>query len=196
VLEGIYDRFVTRLTEAVKSIKVGFSESPDSYMGPVVDEEACNRLKQTLERNASSATLLFQGEVPSEGYFVPPTVFADVPPSSELAQDEFFGPILAIVRVKNMNEAIEVVNDVDYGLTGGIYSRSPENIERAKAEIEVGNFYVNRSITGAMVDRHPFGGFKMSGLGSKTGGPDYLLQFMEPRVVTENTMRRGFAPSE
>jgi RHH-type proline utilization regulon transcriptional repressor/proline dehydrogenase/delta 1-pyrroline-5-carboxylate dehydrogenase len=104
--------------------------------------------------------------------------------------------VLALIRVKNLDEALEVANDTIYGLTGGLYSRSPAHIERVKNELDVGNLYVNRGITGAMVDRHPFGGLKMSGVGSKTGGKDYLLQFMDPRVVTENTLRRGFAPTE
>ena len=100
------------------------------------------------------------------------------------------------MKAENLTDAIAILNSTEYALTGGIYSRSPANIERAKHELEVGNLYINRGITGAMVDRHPFGGFKMSGIGSKTGGPDYLKQFMEPVVITENTMRRGFAPEE
>lgn len=103
---------------------------------------------------------------------------------------------IAVIRAKDMDHAIQIANSTEYALTGGLYSRSPAHIERVKREFEVGNLYINRGITGAMVDRHPFGGFKMSGVGSKTGGPDYLLQFMEPRVITENTLRRGFAPAE
>ena len=103
---------------------------------------------------------------------------------------------MAVIRAKDLTEALEIANGTEYALTGGIYSRSPANIERVKKEFSVGNLYINRGITGAMVDRHPFGGFNMSGAGSKTGGPDYLLNFLEPRVVTENTLRRGFAPSE
>jgi RHH-type proline utilization regulon transcriptional repressor/proline dehydrogenase/delta 1-pyrroline-5-carboxylate dehydrogenase len=103
---------------------------------------------------------------------------------------------MALIKAKNLDQAIEIANSTEYALTGGVFSRSPANIERIKQELEVGNMYINRGITGAMVDRHPFGGFKMSGIGSKTGGPDYLRQFMEPIVVTENTMRRGFAPEE
>tara|TARA_Y100000031_G_scaffold124245_1_gene139943 strand:- start:410 stop:838 length:429 start_codon:yes stop_codon:yes gene_type:complete len=140
--------------------------------------------------------MVFQGEVPPTGYYVPHTIFADVQPDADIAHQELFGPVLAVIRAKDIDEAIHIVNSVEYGLTGGIYSRSPNNIERARQEIEVGNLYINRSITGALVNRHPFGGYKMSGLGSKTGGPDYLKQYMEPRVSTENTMRRGFAPSE
>jgi len=119
-----------------------------------------------------------------------------VKPNSWLAQNEVFGPVLGVIRAKDMTQALEIANGTEYALTGGVYSRSPANIERVKREFEVGNLYVNRGCTGAMVERHPFGGFKMSGAGSKTGGPDYLLNFMEPRVVTENTLRRGFVPAE
>jgi RHH-type proline utilization regulon transcriptional repressor/proline dehydrogenase/delta 1-pyrroline-5-carboxylate dehydrogenase len=139
--------------------------------------------------------VLFQAQVPSEGYFIPPTIFYDVNHNSDLAQKEIFGPVLAIIKTKNIDEAIEIANSVEYGLTGGVFSRSPQNIDKVKETLEVGNLYINRTITGAMVERHPFGGFKLSGVGSKTGGPDYLQQFLEPRVITENTMRRGFAPS-
>ncbi len=113
-----------------------------------------------------------------------------------LAQKEIFGPVLAVIRAKDIDDALKIANGTEYALTGALYSRSPATIERVKREFEVGNLYINRGSTGAMVERHPFGGFKMSGIGSKTGGPDYLLQFMEPRVVTENTMRRGFVPSD
>jgi len=196
VLNDVYDRFVDRLIEATRSITVGFAEHPATYMGPVVDQESKERICATIEAAKKEAKLAYQGSVPSEGHFVGPTIFTDVAANSKLAQQEIFGPVLAVIRVADMDEAIHVANSVEYGLTGGLYSRSPAHIARAKAELEVGNLYINRGITGAMVDRHPFGGFKMSGVGSKTGGPDYLLQFMEPRVITENTLRRGFAPQE
>jgi RHH-type proline utilization regulon transcriptional repressor/proline dehydrogenase/delta 1-pyrroline-5-carboxylate dehydrogenase len=140
--------------------------------------------------------LAFEGQAPSGGYFIPPTIFADVDPQSSLAQNEIFGPVLAVIKAKDMTDALKIANSTEYALTGGLYSRSPATIERVKKEFEVGNLYINRGNTGALVERHPFGGFKMSGVGSKAGGPDYLLQFMEPRVITENTMRRGFIPAE
>lgn len=196
VLESIYDRFLDRLVEAAKSLHVEFPENPRAYMGPVIDEEAYTRILKIIDRAKSQASLVFQGQVPREGYFVPPTIFAGVDPKSELAQEEIFGPVLAVIRAKDLTSAIGIANDTAYGLTGGLFSRSPANIERVRKEFEVGNLYINRGNTGAMVERHPFGGFKLSGVGSKTGGPDYLLQFVEPRVVTENTMRRGFAPLE
>jgi RHH-type proline utilization regulon transcriptional repressor/proline dehydrogenase/delta 1-pyrroline-5-carboxylate dehydrogenase len=128
------------------------------------------------------------------GYFIPPHIFADVPPAATIAQEELFGPVLSVIRATNFEEALQLALGVKYGLTGGLYSRNPAHIMRASRELRVGNLYINRPITGAMVGRQPFGGSRMSGVGSKAGGPDYLLQFMEPRVVTENTIRRGFAP--
>src|SRR5207253_8339556 len=113
---------------------------------------------------------------------------------SALAQEEIFGPVLSVMRARSLEEALALANGTSYALTGGIYSRSPSRADPARREFRVGNLYINRKITGAIVGRQPFGGFKMSGVGSKAGGPDYLLQFLEPRVVTENTLRRGFAP--
>jgi RHH-type proline utilization regulon transcriptional repressor/proline dehydrogenase/delta 1-pyrroline-5-carboxylate dehydrogenase len=196
VVEGLYERFLERMTEAVKSMHVGASEDPRSFMGPVVDEEAHTRILKTIEVAKSTSRLVFQGQAPTGGYYVGPTIFADVDPNSDLAQKEIFGPVLAVIKAKDIDHALEIANGTEYALTGGVYSRSPAVIEKVKREFEVGNLYINRGNTGALVERHPFGGFKMSGVGSKTGGPDYLIQFMEPRVITENTMRRGFVPSE
>lgn len=196
VLEEIYERYIERLVEATKSIKVLDAANPAAYTGPVVDQEAKERILAIISKNSERFKVLYSGEVPNTGHFVPPTLFADVDPSSELAQEEIFGPVCAIIRAKDLDHAIEIANGVKYALTGGIFSRSPANIEKAKVALECGNLYINRGITGALVGRHPFGGYKLSGLGSKTGGPDYLPQHMEPRVVTENTMRRGFAPME
>lgn len=196
VLDEIYERFVDRLVEATKSIKVLPAEHPACYMGPVIDEEAQKRILSMIEKGKAEARLAYQGEAPTTGYFVPPTIFADVKPGGLLAQDEIFGPVLAVIRAKDIDKALEIANGTEYALTGGLYSRSPANIEKIKQGFDVGNLYINRGCTGAMVERHPFGGFKMSGAGSKTGGQDYLLNFVEPRVVTENTLRRGFAPAE
>jgi len=195
VVEEVYERFVERLAEATRSVRVLAAKDPRAYLGPVVDQEAQARILSTIEKNKSLYKVLVQTEAPSKGYFVPPTIFLDVPWDSELAQEEIFGPVLAVIRAKNLQQAIEIANSTQYALTGGLYSRSPMNIEKVKAEFECGNLYINRGITGALVGRHPFGGHKLSGLGSKTGGKDYLAQHMEPRVITENTMRRGFAPT-
>ncbi|MEQ1723113.1 MAG: proline dehydrogenase family protein [Pseudobdellovibrio sp.] len=196
ILEDVYDKFAERLVEAAKSLKISSSEAPEAYLGPVVDEEAYSRLMNTISDAEKKYKILHKGDSPTGGYYVPITVIGDVKGSDDVAQDEFFGPIMALIKAKNLDQAIEIANSTEYALTGGVFSRSPANIERIKQELEVGNMYINRGITGAMVDRHPFGGFKMSGIGSKTGGPDYLRQFMEPIVITENTMRRGFAPEE
>jgi RHH-type proline utilization regulon transcriptional repressor/proline dehydrogenase/delta 1-pyrroline-5-carboxylate dehydrogenase len=196
VVEEIYERFAQRLLEAARSMPALASDEPDSFIGPVIDQEARDRILAAIEAGKAEALVGFQGAVPQEGWFVPPTIFIDVPASARVAQEEIFGPVLAVIRARDIDEALAIANNVEYALTGGIYSRSPANIEKAKQALEVGNLYVNRGITGAMVERHPFGGFKMSGLGSKTGGPDYLIQFMDPQVITENTLRRGFAPAE
>lgn len=196
VLEDVYEKFESRLLEATKSILQTSSEDPLGYFGPVVDEEAYQRIMNTIETSKSQHKLLFQGPLIQNGYFVPATIFTQVDPQSSLAQNEVFGPVLAIIKAKDIDHAIEIANSTEYALTGGLFSRSPANIEKVRNELEVGNMYINRGITGAMVDRHPFGGYKMSGIGSKTGGPDYLRQFVEPICITENTMRRGFAPAE
>lgn len=196
VLEPIYERFCTRLEEAVKSLEVGESTFPKVYSGPVVDEESYARIQSVIEENkalyrsVSSENMLTE----KKGNFVTPHVFFDVDPWSDLATKEIFGPVLAVIKVPDIDTAIKIMNDSEYALTAGIYSRLPSNIDKARENIECGNLYINRSITGAMVERHPFGGFKLSGLGSKTGGPDYLKNFMEPRVMTENLVRQGFSP--
>ncbi len=196
VLAEVYDKFCQRLKEAAQSIEVLSAENPKSYFGPVVDQEAQDRLLNVIKEYSEKHTVLFCGVAPTNGFYVPATIFGDVKANDFVAQTEFFGPVIAMIKAKNLDEAIEFANSTEYALTGGVFSRSPANIQKIKNELEVGNMYINRGITGAMVDRHPFGGFKMSGLGSKTGGPDYLKQFVEPIVITENTMRRGFAPEE
>jgi RHH-type transcriptional regulator, proline utilization regulon repressor / proline dehydrogenase / delta 1-pyrroline-5-carboxylate dehydrogenase len=194
VLEENYDRVVKRLVEAAASLRVGNPEEPGITVGPVIDETAYRRMLDTIETGKKEATLAFQGKAPPEGFFVPPTIFTDVKPDMVLSCEEIFGPVLSVLKARDLDEAIRIANDTDYALTAGFFSRSPANIERVKAELVAGNVYINRSCTGAVVGRHPFGGFKMSGGGTKAGGGDYLLQFMVPRVVTENIMRHGFAP--
>jgi RHH-type proline utilization regulon transcriptional repressor/proline dehydrogenase/delta 1-pyrroline-5-carboxylate dehydrogenase len=196
VLDEVYDRFVDRLVEIAKSVEILASENPKAYMGPVIDKEAYDRILATILDAEKNHKLLFKASTPAGGYFAPIAIFGNVPGDAKLAQQEVFGPVIAIIRAKDLEHALDIANSTEYALTGGIFSRSPANIERVKNELEVGNLYVNRGITGAMVDRHPFGGYKMSGIGSKTGGPDYLKQYMEPICVTENTLRRGFAPAE
>jgi RHH-type proline utilization regulon transcriptional repressor/proline dehydrogenase/delta 1-pyrroline-5-carboxylate dehydrogenase len=136
------------------------------------------------------------GTAGKQGTYVGPHIFTNVDPSSPLAQNEIFGPVLAVIRVRTLDDALNVANGTRYALTGGVYSRSPATLRRVRNEFEVGNLYLNREITGALVQRHPFGGFRMSGIGSKAGGPDYLQQFVIPVNISENTMRRGFAPKK
>jgi RHH-type proline utilization regulon transcriptional repressor/proline dehydrogenase/delta 1-pyrroline-5-carboxylate dehydrogenase len=195
VLEENYDRVLARLLAAAASLRVGNPEDPGITVGPVIDDVAHQRILETIERAKGEATIGYQAtNVPNDGYFVPPTIFTDVKPSAKIAQEEIFGPVLSVIKVRDLDEALEVANGTDYALTGGFFSRSPANIERVKGELVAGNVYINRSCTGAVVGRHPFGGFKMSGGGTKAGGSDYLLQFLLPRIVTENIMRHGFAP--
>jgi RHH-type transcriptional regulator, proline utilization regulon repressor / proline dehydrogenase / delta 1-pyrroline-5-carboxylate dehydrogenase len=196
VLDSIYDLFVNRLVEATRSLNIGMAELPSTQVGPVIDAAAQNRIQAYIEKGKTEATLALEMTAPEPGYFVAPTIFTDVPPTAKIAQEEIFGPVLAVIRAQNFEEAIAIANSTDYALTGGLYSRTPSHIRQAQAEFEVGNLYINRSITGAIVARQPFGGFKLSGVGSKAGGPDYLLQFLEPRAVTENVQRQGFAPIE
>jgi RHH-type proline utilization regulon transcriptional repressor/proline dehydrogenase/delta 1-pyrroline-5-carboxylate dehydrogenase len=197
LLEENYDRVMERLIPAAASLRIGNPEEPGIMIGPVIDEAAYRRILDYIEVGKSEATLAYQAkDLPPHGYFIPPTIFTDVKPSMRIAREEIFGPVLSVLKVRDLDEALEVANGTDYALTGGFLSRSPDNIERVKAQLEAGNVYINRSCTGAIVGRHPFGGFKMSGSGTKAGGEDYLLHFLVPRVVTENTTRHGFAPEE
>lgn len=189
-----YDRFVARLIDATSCITVGDPIQPETFMGPVIDAAAQKKILDYIATGKRQSRLAYEGHCPREGFFVPPTIFVDVHPDHTIAQEEIFGPVIAVIKVDTFEEALTVANAVPYGLTGGVYSRLPSNIEIAKRDFMVGNLYINRPCTGAIVQRHPFGGFKLSGVGSKAGGPDYLLQFMEPRNISENTMRRGFAP--
>lgn len=194
VVEDVHERLVERLVEATRSLRVGPAVDPANEVGPVIDGEAIARIRNAV---AAAGRPVFAAEAASDdGYFVGPTIFDRVDPGDEIAREEIFGPVLAIVVAKDFDEALVLANDSDYALTGGVYSRNPDHIERARREFRVGNLYVNRGITGAIVDRQPFGGSRLSGVGAKAGGPDYLRQFCEARTISENTMRHGFAPEE
>lgn len=194
VLESVYDAFVTRLIEATRSLHVGDAADAGTKVGPVIDAKAQAKIRGYIETGQKEATLALAMPAPDEGYFIGPTIFTDVDPDAAIAQEEIFGPVLAVIKVPDFEAALAVANNTDYGLTGGLYSRTPSHIERVQTDFAVGNLYINRSITGAIVSRQPFGGLKMSGVGSKAGSPDYLLQFLEPRHVSENVQRQGFAP--
>jgi RHH-type proline utilization regulon transcriptional repressor/proline dehydrogenase/delta 1-pyrroline-5-carboxylate dehydrogenase len=198
VMESIHDTFLERLIEATKSLKIGPAEDPATKVNPVIDADARERILGYIEKGKQESRLAYAGDVgflAAEGYYVSPHIFAQVQPNAIIAQEEIFGPVLAVIKVRDLDEALRVANGTQYALTGGVYSRSPQNLQRVRREFRVGNLYINRKITGALVWRQPFGGFKMSGGGTKAGGPDYLLQFLLPRTITENTMRRGFAPT-
>jgi RHH-type proline utilization regulon transcriptional repressor/proline dehydrogenase/delta 1-pyrroline-5-carboxylate dehydrogenase len=197
VLESIHDAFLTRLIEATRSLKIGPVEDPGNAVGPVIDDKARQGILGYIDKGKQEARLAYAtdvGPLADEGFFVGPHIFADVKPSATIAQEEIFGPVLAVLKADNLDHALEIANGTSFALTGGLFSRSPENIAKVRKKFRVGNLYINRKITGALVDRQPFGGFKLSGGGTKAGGPDYLLHFMVPRCITENTMRHGFAP--
>lgn len=195
VVESIYARFVERLVEGARALAIGPAEDPAYFMGPVVDERAQSTILKYVELARQEGRVLLCQEVPNHGYYVPLTIVEGITPEHRLAQEEIFGPVLAVMKVKDFTQALEWANSTRFALTGAVFSRSPRHLERASREFNVGNLYLNRGSTGALVERHPFGGFKMSGVGSKAGGPDYLVQFLDPRTVCENTMRRGFAPT-
>jgi len=202
VLDAVFDRFVERLVEATRTARVGPAEEPTTSIPPVIDGQAQAAILAKIEAARGEARCALEVDVrelterTGGAHFVGPTVFVDVPPDSALAQEEIFGPVLAVLRAKDFAEAVRIFNNSRYALVGGVFSRSPANIERARAECECGNLYINRKVTGSAVDSQPFGGYKLSGSGSKVGGPDYLIQFCQPRTITENTLRRGFAPTE
>jgi len=197
VAGGHHDLFLDRLVEAVRSLHIGMPDDPAAFMGPVIDAGAWKRISQAVhEGKERGARAVLETDCTKllPGHFFGPVVFADVDPGSALANEEIFGPVLSVMRAANLDEAIAMANATSYALTGGIYSRSPDRVEFAARSLEAGNLYVNRKITGAVVGRQPFGGFRLSGTGHKAGGPDYLLQFVTGRTFTENTLRRGFAP--
>jgi 1-pyrroline-5-carboxylate dehydrogenase len=186
VSEKIYDTFVQKLVERAKKITVGPAEDPANYMGPVVSETAMKTIFGYIDVGKREGKLLFGGErAPGDGYFVQPTVIADVSPKSRLAQEEVFGPVLAVIKAADFDQALEIANGTEFGLTGAVYSKNPAKIEKAEEAFHVGNLYLNRKCTGAMVGAHPFGGFNMSGTDSKTGGKDYLLHFLQAKSIAE-----------
>ena len=196
VHDSIYDVFLQRLADAAMSLRIGPPEDPSHLMGPLIDELARAKVRDYIGIGKSEGRLVLERQVTGDGFFVGPAIFADIQPSHRLAQEEVFGPVLAVMRARDFTEAIRFANATPYALTGGVYSRSPANIQTARETFDVGNLYINRPITGALVGRQPFGGHRLSGVGTKAGGEGYLAQFMVARVVSENTLRRGFAPLE
>jgi len=196
VVDSIYETFVNRLIDATKSLNVGIAKDPSTRVGPVIDSAAQKKIKEYIAKGKEEATLALEMDAPAAGYFVGPVIFTDVKPDGVIAQEEIFGPVLSVLKARDFEAGLAIANGTNFALTGGLYSRTPSHIDQAYKDFEVGNLYINRTITGAIVARQPFGGFKLSGVGSKAGGPDYLLQFLDPRTVTENVQRQGFAPIE
>jgi 1-pyrroline-5-carboxylate dehydrogenase len=182
---AIYDDFVPRVVEKTKALKLGPAESGDAQIGPVVNESSMKKIKEYIDRGAKEGRLVAGGQVHgTDGFFIEPTVIADVAPHATIAQEEIFGPVLAVIKAKDFDDALHIANDSQFGLTGAIFSDNPDKIARAEEEFFVGNLYVNRKCTGALVGVHPFGGFNMSGTDSKAGGRDYLGLFLQAKAIS------------
>jgi 1-pyrroline-5-carboxylate dehydrogenase len=186
VSEKVFNSFVDKLVERTKKITIGPSDEQKNYMGPVVSATAMEGILGYIDVGKKEGKLMLGGErAPGEGYFIQPTIIAGVDPKSRIAQEEVFGPVLAVIKARDFDHALEIANDTEFGLTGAVYSRNKEKIEKAEEAFHVGNLYLNRKCTGAMVGAHPFGGFNMSGTDSKTGGKDYLLHFLQAKSIAE-----------
>jgi 1-pyrroline-5-carboxylate dehydrogenase len=185
--ERIYDKFLERLKNRVEQMNIG-DPAANTYMGAVINEGSMKSILNYIDIGKREGRLITGGARAAdagEGYFIQPTVIADIQPKSKLEQEEIFGPVLAVIKSRNFEHALEIANDTEFGLTGAVYTGSREKIEVAKREFHVGNLYINRKCTGAIVGAHPFGGFNMSGTDSKAGGPDYLLLFTQAKSVGE-----------
>ncbi len=187
VVESIYDKFLDVLTSKVEKLKVGASDNPSNSMGPVINKSSEEKILSYIHKGIAEGGRLMCGgrKAAGEGYFIQPTVIADVAPTAAIAQEEIFGPVLAVIKAKSFDHALEIANNTEFGLTGGVWTENRKKIEKAKKIFHVGNFYVNRKITGALVGVHPFGGFNMSGTDSKAGGRDYLLLLMQAKSLSE-----------
>lgn len=188
----IYAEFVARLVEKAAALRVGPAMDPASFMGPVINEAAMKKILSYIDLGKREASLaLGGGPGADEGFFIPPTIFVNVAPSARIAREEIFGPVLSVLKAHSLEEAIRIANDSEYGLTGSVYSSNQGHLQQAKEECHVGNLYLNRKCTGAMVGVHPFGGFNMSGTNSKAGGRDYLMHFTQAKVIAEKTVVSG-----
>ena len=181
---AVYDEFLEKLAPKAKALKVGSPDDPGNYMGPVISAGARKSILEYIEVGKKEGRMV-AGEtpVPENGYYVAPTIIADIEAKDRIFQEEIFGPVLAVAKADNFEHALELANDSQYGLTGAVFSNNPEHLKEAKQRFHVGNLYFNRKCTGAMVGAHPFGGFNMSGTDSKAGGPDYLLLFLQAKSV-------------
>jgi len=200
VVADVYDVFLKRLLAGTRSLVVGDPLDPATDVGPVIDAQAAERIRGYIELGKSEGRLELACGVPAGleervgKPFIGPHVFSGIRPEHRVANEEVFGPVLAVMRADDFAQALEIANSTTYKLTGGVFSRKPSHLEAARREFRVGNLYLNRGVTGALVGRQPFGGFGLSGTGTKAGGREYLLHFVEPRACSENTLRHGFAP--
>jgi 1-pyrroline-5-carboxylate dehydrogenase len=187
IVEDVYDQVLEKAVERARNLTMGDTTEKGVFMGAVIDRSAFRSIREYIELGKSEGRLMLGGEVDEsrEGYFIPPTIIADVDPNARIAQEEIFGPVCAFIKARDYDHALEIANGTEYGLTGGVFSNSRERLERAREEFHVGNLYLNRKITGALVGVHPFGGFNMSGTDSKAGGPDYLLLFTQAKSIAE-----------
>ncbi len=189
IVDSVYDQVTNRVVELAKKLSIGApDEGREVYMGPVIDQDTMHRIMDYVEVGTQEGKLLLGGQPLQSldnGYFIPPTIFGDVPWDARIAQEEIFGPVLSIVRAADFDDAIRIANSTEYGLTGALFSNDRDRLERARNEFHVGNLYLNRKCTGALVGIHPFGGFNLSGTDSKTGGPDYLLHYTQAKSVAE-----------
>jgi 1-pyrroline-5-carboxylate dehydrogenase len=189
VVDDVYDRVLEKVVERTRGLTQGDPADPRTMVGAVIDDKAFAKIREYIEIGKQEGRLVAGGDVkePAEtgGYYIPPTIIADVAPDARLAQEEVFGPVLAFIRAADFEEGLQIVNNTEFGLTGSLYSNEPERLERAEEDFHVGNLYLNRKCTGALVGAHPFGGFNMSGTDSKAGGPDYLLLFTQAKSVAE-----------
>ena len=186
VHEKVYDDFLDKLKTRTGKMTVGAPDDPANYMGPVISASAKKSIEQYVEIGKKEGRLLTDGpNVAGTGHFLPPTIIVDVEPQARIFQEEVFGPVLAVTKARDFDQALAIANDSQYGLTGAVYSNDPAHIAKARDEFFVGNMYINRKCTGAMVGAHPFGGFNMSGTDSKAGGPDYLLLFLQAKSIAQ-----------
>ncbi|HEU4523055.1 MAG TPA: L-glutamate gamma-semialdehyde dehydrogenase [Thermoanaerobaculia bacterium] len=195
--EAIYDRFVPMVVEKTKKLKIGPPEAADSQVGPVVNEKAMKKIKEYIDKGSKEGKLVAGGSVnPKDGFYVEPTVIQDVDPDATIAQEEIFGPVLAVMKAKDFDDALRIANNTQYGLTGAVFTDNEEKLARASEEFFVGNLYLNRKCTGALVGVHPFGGFNMSGTDSKAGGRDYLGLFLQAKAISRKVAKQPKVAAE